>query len=179
MADERGDLGPGYVHVYTGNGKGKTTAALGLALRAVGAGLPVFMAQFLKGQKYSELDAAARLHDLLTLNQYGGERFIRGEPTEEDIRLAREGLAKAGEVLASRKYRIVILDEAVICPALGLFTLEELLALVDSKPQGVELVLTGRNAPPELIDRADLVTEMVEIKHYFEKGVQARKGIEK
>ncbi|MHC4600284.1 MAG: cob(I)yrinic acid a,c-diamide adenosyltransferase [Planctomycetota bacterium] len=179
MTSERPDLGPGCLQVYTGDGKGKTTASLGLALRAAGAGLKVFFCQFLKGQEYSELEGLKRFQDLVTVKRFGGEKFIRGEPDEEDRRMAREGLEAALEVLTSGSHDLVVLDEASLLPHFQLCTLEALLSLVDARPDGVELVITGRNAPPELIDRADLVTEMKEVKHYYARGVQARKGIEK
>ena len=168
----------GYVQVYTGNGKGKTTAAFGLALRAAGAGLPVFIAQFAKGGNYSEIEAFKRFDDLVTLRQYGRGRFIRGKPAEEDIRAAKEGLAEIREILPSGKYKVVILDEANIATFFELFPVEDLLALIDEKPDDVELVITGRNTDPAIIERADLVTEMKEVKHYYIDGVQARKGIE-
>ena len=168
----------GYVQVYTGNGKGKTTAAFGLALRAAGAGLPVFIAQFAKAGEYSESVALQRFSDLITLRQYGSGRFIRGEPSEEDVRAARKGLQETGEALHSGKYRLVILDEANIATFFGLFPVEDLLALIQDKPVDVELVITGRNADPSVLNRADLITEMREIKHYYVNGVRARKGIE-
>jgi cob(I)alamin adenosyltransferase len=169
----------GYVHVYTGNGKGKTTAAFGLALRAAGAGLKVFIAQFVKGQHYSELNSIARLSDLITLKQYGRGCFIRKTPEPEDITAARQGLEAVKEVIASGEYNVVILDEANIAVYYGLFSVEELLELIDSKPEDMELVITGRYADEKIIEKADLVTEMKEIKHYYKRGVQARKGIEK
>lgn len=168
----------GYVQVYTGNGKGKTTAALGLALRAAGAGLPVFIAQFVKGMEYSELHAIKRYSDLITLRQYGRGCFIHGKASQEDIRAAGNGLAEAREALLSGKYKIVILDEANIATFFELFSVEDLLALIDEKPEGVELLITGRNADPRILDKADLVTEMREVKHYYVNGVQARDGIE-
>ncbi len=168
----------GYVHVYTGDGKGKTTAAFGLALRAVGAGLKVYIAQFVKGMVYSELTSVERFSDLITLKQYGRGCFIRNEPTEEDIQLAREALKEVTEIVTSGNYDLVILDEANIAIFYNLFSVDELLALIEAKPEGVELVITGRRADPRLIERADLVTEMKEIKHYYAKGVEARKGIE-
>jgi cob(I)alamin adenosyltransferase len=176
--DEKAAWRRGYVQVYTGNGKGKTTAAFGLALRAAGAGLRVFIAQFVKGMEYSELEAFKRYDDLITLRQYGRGRFIRGEPAEEDIRAAGEGLAEIRDVLRSRKYRVVILDEANIATFFGLFSVEELVALIEEKPEETELVITGRNADPRVLEKADLVTEMREIKHYYAEGVQARDGIE-
>lgn len=168
----------GYVHVYTGNGKGKTTAALGLALRAAGAGWSVFFAQFAKGMPTSELAALSRFDDRITLRRYGQPRFIRQGLDETDLNLARRGLADCREALASGLYRLVILDEANLGPLLRLFSVEDLLDLIDARPDGVELVLTGRGADRRVLDRADLVTEMQEIKHYYRQGVLARTGIE-
>ena len=168
----------GYVHVYTGNGKGKTTAALGLAIRAAGAGWDVFFAQFAKGMATSEQTALARFDDRITIRQYGLPRFIRNDPDRLDIDLAQRGLNECRKAIASGKYRLVILDEANLGPILGLFPVERLLELVDVRPEGVELVLTGRGADRRLLDRADLVTEMQEIKHYYQQGVLARTGIE-
>ena len=169
----------GYVQVYTGNGKGKTTAALGLAVRATGAGLRVFIAQFVKGMKYSELDAIQRLSDLITIKQYGRDCFIYQEPSNEDILAARQGLEEVREVIYSGAYPLVILDEANIATYYNLFSVEELLALIDGRPKNVELVITGRYADPRVVEKADLVTEMREIKHYYLQGVQARPGIER
>ena len=169
----------GYVQVYTGDGKGKTTAAFGLALRAAGAGLKVFIAQFVKGRHYSELDAVERFPDQITIKQYGRGCFIHDKPTDEDIEAARRGLDEVSGLLASGAHDLVILDEANIATHYELFAVDELLHLIDSKPDHVELVITGRKADPRLIDRADLVTEMREVKHYYKQGVAARKGIEK
>ena len=169
----------GYVQVYTGNGKGKTTAALGLALRAAGAGLKVFIAQFVKGMKYSEMDTLAGLSDFITVKQYGRSCFIYRDPDEEDIRAAQEGLKELIEIMNSRKYQMIILDEANIATHYNLFSVDELLDFIHAKPEEVELVITGRLADPRIIEEADLVTEMKEIKHYFQKGVKARDGIEK
>jgi len=168
----------GYVQIYTGNGKGKTTAAFGLALRAAGAGLPVFIAQFLKGGEYSEVRAFKRFSDLITLRQYGSGHFIHGAPSEEDIRSAQEGLSEVRNVLQSGDYKVVVLDEAIIATFFDLFTVEDLLDLIDVKPEGVELLITGRNADPRLLEKADLVTEMLEVKHYYAEGVKSRDGIE-
>ena len=168
----------GYVQVYTGNGKGKTTAALGLSLRAVGAGLKVYFAQFIKGSRYSEIKALDMFAEYVTLKQYGRGGYIRGTPQEEDIRLARAGLRESREIVQSGHYDIVILDEVNVAVRLGLLTVEEVLDVVEVKPDTVELVLTGRDADPRVIEKADLVTEMREIKHYFNQGVQARTGIE-
>lgn len=169
----------GYVQVYTGNGKGKTTAAFGLALRAAGAGLRVFIGQFVKGMHYSELEAVKKFGDLVTVRQYGRRCFIRNAPEDEDIRLAGEGLAEIQSIVADGAYSVVILDEANIAVRFQLFSVDDLLELVESKPEHVELVFTGRDADARLIARADLVTEMREIKHYYTAGVQARTGIEK
>ena len=173
-----GGVGRGYVHVYTGDGKGKTTAALGLALRAAGAGLRVFIAQFIKGRHYSELDALKRFDDLITLRQYGRGCFIRRKPTPEDVAAARTGLEAAREAVRGGGYDLVILDEANVAVDVGLFTAADLIGVIEARREGVELVLTGRAAAPEVLDRADLVTEMREVRHYYRQGVKARKGIE-
>ena len=169
----------GYVQVYTGDGKGKTTAALGLALRAAGAGAKVFIAQFVKGRPTSELTALSRFPDLITIKQYGREHFIIGEPAPEDIEVAEEGLEEARQAIASGDYPLVILDEANVAVALELFSAEALLAVVNAKPEHVEIVITGRNADQRIVDRADLVTEMRQVKHYYKQGVTARSGIDK
>jgi cob(I)alamin adenosyltransferase len=168
----------GYVQVYTGDGKGKTTAALGLALRAAGAGLKVLIAQFLKGRPCSELNAIARFSDLITLKQYGRECFIRHTPEPEDIRVAREGLEEVRKLLTSGKYNVLILDEANIAVHYGLFSVEDLLEIIDLRPKDVEIIITGRYADRKIVEKADLVTEMKEVKHYYKRGVAARKGIE-
>ncbi len=168
----------GYVQVYTGNGKGKTTAALGLALRALGAGLRVFFGQFVKGMRYSELELLERL-DGIEVEQFGLECFIRGEPSAQDVEAAREGLRRCAAVLARGAHDLVVLDEANIAVHFGLFTVEELLQAVEARAKGVEVVITGRYAHPKLLEAADLVTEMKEVKHYYTRGVQARTGIEK
>lgn len=168
----------GLVQIYTGNGKGKTTAALGLSLRAAGRGLKVFIAQFVKGMFYGELEALERFAPQITLRQYGRKCFIRDEPTEEDVRLAREGWQEVQDVLKSGKFDLLILDEIGIAIHYRLISLEEMEELLRTRPDGVELVLTGRKIPEALYEQADLVTEMREIKHYYSAGVQARKGIE-
>ena len=167
-----------YLQVYTGDGKGKTTAALGLALRAAGAGLRVFIAQFAKGTEAAELSSLGRLADLVTVRQYGRPGFIREAPTADDIAAARGGLREAREAVASGRFDVVILDEANIATHLGLITTEELLEVADLAAGRVEIVITGRSADPRVIERADLVTEMREVKHYHAKGVPARRGIE-
>ncbi|MEA1900408.1 MAG: cob(I)yrinic acid a,c-diamide adenosyltransferase [Thermodesulfobacteriota bacterium] len=169
----------GYVHIYTGDGKGKTTAALGLSIRAAGAGLKVFIAQFIKKGNYSEIKALKKFSDLITVEQFGLGCFIRGKPTAEDIEAARKGIKKIKSIVSSGNYKIVILDEANVAVKLGLFSVEDLLDIIADKPEEVEIVITGRNADQRLIEKSDLVTEMKEIKHYFQKGVKARVGIEK
>ena len=169
----------GYIHVYTGNGKGKTTAALGLALRASGAGLSVYIAQFVKGMEYSELKAMEKLSESVAIKQYGRDCFIYKEPGKEDIQAAQDGLREVKEIMTSGKYKVIILDEANIATYFNLFSVDDLLDFIHAKPEDVELVITGRMADPRIIEEADLVTEMKEIKHYYEKGVQAREGIEK
>lgn len=167
------------MQVYTGNGKGKTTAAFGLALRAIGRGLKVYVIQFIKGGfDYGELYIADKLPNL-KLKAFGRGKFVTEKPAEkEDVKLAEEALALAEKVVESGEYDIVILDEVNVALDLKLIKTEKVVELVKSKPRHVELVLTGRYAPKEIIEIADLVTEMKEIKHPFNKGQQARKGIE-
>jgi cob(I)alamin adenosyltransferase len=169
----------GYIHVYTGNGKGKTTAAVGLAIRAAGAGLQVYMAQFMKQGDYSEIKGLVRFSDLITVEQFGCGRFIKGRPSGEDVASARQGLNKVKTILAAGKHAVVILDEASVAVSLNLFSEKELLEIIDHRPDNVEIIITGRGATSAIIEAADLVTEMKEIKHYFKKGVAARLGIEK
>jgi cob(I)alamin adenosyltransferase len=169
----------GYVQVYTGDGKGKTTAALGLSLRAAGAGLKVYIAQFLKKGDYSEIKALERLSGAITIEQFGLGRFIKNRPTQKEIRAARDGLEKIKKMMVSGKYDVIIVEEGNVAVACGLFSVQDLMDLIDAKPDPVELVITGRNAAREIIQKADLVTEMKSIRHYFDKGVRARVGIEK
>jgi len=171
----------GYIQVYTGNGKGKTTAALGLALRALGYGYRTYIGQFLKGQHYGELEAVKHLSPYIVIEQFGRKGFIHvtENPDEEDIKRAREGLEKCRKAMLSNKYKIIILDEINVAIYFNLLTEKEVLDFINQKPEEVELVLTGRYAPESIIERADLVTEMKEIKHYYQQGVKARKGFEK
>ena len=173
------DDGLGMVHVYTGDGKGKTTAALGLGLRAAGHGYRVLMIQFMKGKiNYGELMAAKGIENF-DIVQFGRPDFVdKEDPAEEDIRLAQEGLAFAREATRYKKCDLLILDEINVAVEWGLITVDEVLKLMRSKPADMELVLTGRYAPEEFLERADLVTEMKELKHPFQKGKLARKGIE-
>jgi len=169
----------GYIQVYTGDGKGKPTAALGLALRAAGAGLRVYMAQFLKKGDYSEIRALARFSDLITVEQFGLGHFVKGKPAVEDIDAGRQGLQRVKKILASGRHQVVILDEGNVAVSCGLFSEQELVELIEHKPDGVELIITGRSASARIIERADLVSEIRAIKHYYTRGVQARVGIEK
>ena len=171
----------GHIQVYTGDGKGKTTVALGLALRAAGYKHKVYIGQFLKGQEYGELLSAKKLQPYITIEQFGRKGFIHvtKDPDEEDIKRARRGLKKCREAMLSRKYRIIIVDEINVAVELNLLTEEEVHKLLDNKSEDVEIIMTGRYAPPSFLKRADLVTEMKEKKHYYKKGVRAREGIEK
>lgn len=168
----------GYIQVYTGNGKGKTTAALGLALRAAGAGLRVYIIQFMKKGEYSEIRALQRLSDRITIDQFGTGRFIRGRPETEDIEAARKGLAAVHEAMSSGDYDLIILEEANVAYGSGVLSEKELLDVITAKPEGVELLFTGRGGAPAVLERADLITEMMPVRHYLEKGVEARTGIE-
>jgi cob(I)alamin adenosyltransferase len=169
----------GYVQVYTGNGKGKTTAALGLALRAAGAGLKVFVAQFTKFSECGEIKALRRFEDLITVRQFGTGRFISGSPDDEDVRTARDGLDEVKKIIAGGMYDVVILDEANIATYYNLIAPQEIVELIKSRPQHIELVITGRHAHDMVLAHADLVTDMREVKHYYAAGVPARDGIEK
>jgi cob(I)alamin adenosyltransferase len=173
-------LAKGLVQVYTGSGKGKTTAALGLALRAVGSGLRVHIMQFLKGQTvYGELEAAKALAPLLTIEQVGRKNFIiPGKIDPVDVEVAQRAFARARTLLLSGDYDLVILDELNCAVDLGLIPLAAVKELIAHKPLTTELVLTGRGAHAEIIALADLVTEMREIKHYYNAGQPARVGIE-
>lgn len=168
----------GYVHVYTGNGKGKTTAALGLLLRASGAGMTVFLGQFLKRGEYSEHSALALLPGV-TVEAFGGERRVGAPLTEQDSAHARGGLECLRDAVSSGKWDLVIADEIFVPVHLGLLAETDVLELLEVRRPSTELVLTGRYAFPEILRRADLVTEMKEMRHYFSRGVPARKGIEK
>ena len=190
----------GYIQVYTGNGKGKTTAAIGLAIRALGAGKRILFLQFMKSKVYSEHAILETLSDNLTLETTGKPFFIvkegmlskaelakwgddvvvfpPGKPPTDYLALMKAGVARAKEAVASGAYDIVILDEINVALFFGLIPLPDVQDVLASKLPNVEVVLTGRGAPPEIIDCADLVTEMKEIKHYYTKGIEARLGIE-
>ena len=168
----------GFVQIYTGDGKGKTTAALGLALRAAGAGLRVYFGQFIKNADYSEIKALARFADCITVRQFGRGCFLLTEPAPEDRAAARRALEGLSEALTSGDYDLVIADEANVAVTLGLIEANDLVSLIDRRPEQVELVLTGRGAPDAVLARADLVTEMRCVRHYYDRGVLARPGIE-
>jgi len=168
----------GLVQVYTGDGKGKTTAALGLALRAAGHGLRTYIGQFLKGRPTGELKAARMLTPYLTIEQFGEAHFTLTKRDTQQAALARKGLQRVRQVLASGEYDIVVLEEINVALDLELISLEEVMALLDERPPEVELVLTGRGFPEALLSRADLVTKMVAVKHPYDRGVRARPGIE-
>ncbi|HWJ04023.1 MAG TPA: cob(I)yrinic acid a,c-diamide adenosyltransferase [Verrucomicrobiae bacterium] len=169
----------GLIMIYTGNGKGKTTAALGLALRAMGHGKRVFIMQFMKGSKeYGEVKIAGQL-PLLTLVQSGLESFvIKGAPSAEDLRLARRGLDLAWEAVKSGQYELIILDEINVALDYDLVPLAEVLELLKTKPAGLDLVLTGRYVPEGVLELADLISEVKEVRHHYNSGVQAREGME-
>jgi len=178
MAETR--LSRGHIQVYTGDGKGKTTCALGLALRAVGHGFQVFMVQFLKGRETGEVKAAAnRLAPDLTLRSFGRPGLVNlRAPAPEDLALVREAWDLARQVILAGKHDLVILDEINLVLTFELLPPEEVFQVLRERPPGVEVVLTGRQAPPELVEMADLVTEMRPVKHYYEAGVKSRRGIE-
>lgn len=168
----------GYIHLYTGNGKGKTTAAVGLAVRAVGAGKKVYIAQFVKGMIYSEIKALLQYLPSIEAKQYGLECFISREPTEDDIVAAQNGLVEVSEIIQSGVYDVLVLDEVTIAIYFKLFSVTDLIDILKLKPEQTEIIITGRYAPHELIELADLVTEMKEVKHYYQKGVLSREGID-
>jgi len=168
----------GYIHIYTGDGKGKTTAAFGLAVRALCAGKSVYIGQFVKSMKYNETRIAEKF-DKVVIEQFGDGCMLTREATDDDVRMAHEGLARCKEVLLSAIYDVVILDELTIAVFLSLLQLEEVLNLLRNKRPETEVVITGRYASQELIDMADLVTDMREVKHYYTQGVLSRDGIDR
>ncbi len=167
------------IQIYTGNGKGKTTAALGLGLRAVGHGLKVIMIQFMKGEiNYGELESVKHLPNF-KIEQYGRPNFVNPEnPDKEDIRLARQALKRAAKVIKDKQFDIIILDEINVVVSFGLIKVEEVIELIKKTSKKTELILTGRYMPEEFVEYADLISEVREVKHHFQSGVPARKGIE-
>lgn len=172
------DTRKGYVQNYTGDGKGKTTAALGLAIRAAGHEMKTFFGQFMKGMHYSELTALERI-PLITVAQFGSDCCIRKEDvTPMHIAQAKEGLTRSMAAILSGKYDIVVLDEINVTVWFGLLSVSEVMPVFSMRPGHLELILTGRRAPQAFLDQADLVTEFIKVRHYYDKGIPARKGIE-
>jgi len=169
-----------FIQIYTGNRKGKTTAAIGLAVRAAGHGLKTCFLQFMKDFPYGELKALELLDRWISVERFGNDSFVfqKRPPSEHEIGAAKDGLKRASEVIHSGEYDIIVLDEVCVTTYFGLLTADEVLPLLEGKPEGVELVLTGRYCPDEWIAKADLVTRMDEVKHYYRQGVTARKGFE-
>ena len=171
----------GYIHIYTGNGKGKTTSALGLCFRAAGYGKSSAFIQFMKGQKTGELSAAEMMNSLITIEQYGSPKLLlKNDPAifEEHKAEAIKGYNRSLDLIINGKFSIVVLDEIINLLNFRLINLQMIINLIKAKPEDMELILTGRGAPEELTRLADLVTDMQEIKHYYTSGVKARKGIE-
>lgn len=168
----------GYVQVYTGDGKGKTTASMGLILRAMGAGMNVYFGQFMKTGEMSEIRAMRTFGDAITIEQYGDGNELYHPDPEADEAAARAGFIKARQALNSGRYDMVVLDEIHVAAFKGYLTEEEILQLLEEKPYFTELILTERYAAKSVMDKADLVTGMAEIRHYYKDGVGARRGIE-
>jgi len=174
------ELNQGFIQIYTGNGKGKSTAAIGQAVRAAGFGLKTYIAQFMKEYPYNELNSLKHLSEWITVDQFCGDDFVYKKelPGKVEIDNAHRGLAKAKLKMLSGKFDIIILDEVCVSIYFGLFSDEEILTFMKQKPDKIELILTGRYCPDNLIEKADLVTEMKELKHYYQTGIKSRKGIE-
>ena len=170
----------GYTHIYTGNGKGKTTAAMGLAMRAVGGGLRVYIGEFIKGMEYGEVKIIHERFPEIEVELFGIDAgcIINRSATEDDVAAAKAGLSKAKAAMLSGRYDLVILDELTIPVSLGLLDEQTVLDLIAQKPEEVELVITGRYATEAMIEAADLVSDVSEIKHYYRQGVLSRKGID-
>ncbi len=170
----------GYVHVYTGDSKGKTTAAFGLAFRAMGHGLKTYIGQFIKKHPYGELQAASMVPDYITIEQYGRGQFlhVKERPEIEDIEAATRGLSRITEVMLTGDYNIIVADEILVAHYYKVVSQDDILTFIARRPNNIEMILTGRYATKEIIASSDLVTEMKEIKHYYKKGIPARMGIE-
>jgi cob(I)alamin adenosyltransferase len=172
------NLKNGLIHIYTGNGKGKTTASIGLGIRAIGNNLKVYMIQFMKGRRYSEINALENIPNFKIV-QFGRDEFVsKDKPEQIDIDLARRGFGHAKEIISKGGYDLVILDEVNVAVDFNLISLDELLNVLKEKPKKVEIVLTGRYAHPDLVIHADVVSEILEIKHPFHQGIKSRKGID-
>jgi len=168
-----------FVQLYTGNGKGKTTAAIGLAVRAAGHGMKTYIGQFMKGQVYGEL-TALKNHPFITIEQYGDTKCIRREDvTQNHIDQARLGLDRVTDAMLTGHYDILVMDEINVTVWFGLLSAEDVIDVLNHRPDNMEVILTGRNAPQEFIEAADLVTEMKEVKHYYTQGILARNGFER
>lgn len=170
----------GLVLVYTGNGKGKTTAALGLAVRAIGHGEKVYMIQFMKGnEKYGEVQAVRKYLPNMRLIQKGLDAFVRkGKPSDEDLKLAREGIELAKEVISKGEHDLVILDEINVAQDYGLLSEKDVFDVISLKPEHVTIVLTGRYASEAILEKADMISEVKEVRHHYKKGIVAQPGIE-
>ena len=173
-------LKQGFIQIYTGNGKGKSTAAIGQAVRAAGFGLKVYIAQFMKEYPYNELVGLKYLSKWIAIEQFGGDEFVYKKelPGNDELKKAKKGLTTAKEKMLSGKFDLIILDESIVAIYFKLIETNELIEFIKQKPESVELILTGRYCPNKLIELADLVTEMKEVKHYYQKGITSRKGIE-
>ncbi len=179
MEEEEVEVESGLIQIYTGDGKGKTTAALGAALRACGHGMNVYMIQFMKGDiHYGELKAAESLPNLKIV-QFGKPTFVdKDNPSKEDIELAQLALDHARIIIEEGEYDVVILDELNVAIDFNLVEIDKVIEILKSKPEYVEIIITGRNAKKAIIDMADLVTNMRKIKHYYDTGTGARTGFE-
>lgn len=173
-------ISPGYLHVYTGNGKGKTSAAIGIAVRGAGAGLKTAFIQFMKEYPYSEVKSLSHLNEFILVEQFGGDKFVYEKRLPDNTEKAgiKKGLTRAEELISSGLYDIIILDEIFVSVYFGAITKEELISFTDKHKGKTELIYTGRYAPEEITDRADIVTEMKEVKHYYQQGILSRKGID-
>jgi len=173
-------LKKGFIQIYTGNGKGKSTAAIGQAVRAAGFRLKTYIAQFMKEYPYNELKSLELLREWITIEQFAGDDFVHRKelPNKVEMDKARRGLETAKAKMLSGKFDLIILDEILVSIHFGLFNDEEVMTFMKMKPENIELILTGRYCPDKILEAADLVTEMKAIKHYYQGGVLARKGIE-
>ena len=167
----------GKVQLYTGDGKGKTTAAVGQAIRALGHGHRVLLVQFLKGRPSGEVKILGEMKNV-TVERFGSSKFVCGKPTPEDTELAKKGFERAREAVLSGDYELVILDEINLLIDYNMIDVSQVVDLIKKRPKGVELILTGRNAHPRIVDAADLVSEIRDVKHYYERGIAARPGVE-
>jgi cob(I)alamin adenosyltransferase len=173
-------LEKGYIQIYTGNGKGKTTAALGLIMRALGSGMNIFLCQFMKNNDTGELNILKQFEKQIDVIQCGLGKFCtnRDNPGQDHIDAAQAGFQEAKEAIDSGRYDLIVLDEINVAVYYNLISVEDLISLLKNKPEKTELILTGRYAEQKIYEYADLITEMKEIKHYYKIGVQQRKGIE-